>query len=345
MWESLIPAGLNLLGGLFNSNSASDAAEAQANAQRDAARIAADAARFRPVGITNRFGSSKFEFDKQGNLSGAGYTLSPEMRQYQEQMMGMLGSGMNQYHQGQQQSQPLMQGAADMMSLGRGYIQQDPQAQAAQYLAQQQALLQPYRQREDAAMRQQLFNAGRGGLAVGATDTLRGANPEQEALYNARMMQDLQLAAQAQQGAQANAKFGAGMLGSGGDMMSAYYQNQVNAMQPFNATLAASQGIENLGKENLLTGMSLGGQQAAAGAVQGGMLQRGYGDAASTIGQTAQAVGSPWGNLLQGAGQAFKDYRSQQPQQPQYLGAGIWNKAGNDRLAWIDSQDPVLNNY
>lgn len=128
-------------------------------------------------------------------------------------------------------------------------------------------------------------------------------------------------------------------------MMSAYYQNQVNAMQPFNATLAASQGIENLGKENLLTGMSLGGQQAAAGAVQGGMLQRGYGDAASTIGQTAQAVGSPWGNLLQGAGQAFKDYRSQQPQQPQYLGAGIWNKAGNDRLAWIDSQDPVLNNY
>jgi hypothetical protein len=39
-------------------------------------RLAAEAAKFRPVGITTRFGSSNFQMSPEGYLTGAGYTVS-----------------------------------------------------------------------------------------------------------------------------------------------------------------------------------------------------------------------------------------------------------------------------
>ena len=54
MESSLIGGGLSLLGGALGGSSAADAARSSADAQVRAAQIAADAAKFRPVGITNR---------------------------------------------------------------------------------------------------------------------------------------------------------------------------------------------------------------------------------------------------------------------------------------------------
>ena len=56
-----IAAGASLIGGLMQSNAAREAANTSANAQLESARLAAEAAKFRPVGITTRYGTSQFQ--------------------------------------------------------------------------------------------------------------------------------------------------------------------------------------------------------------------------------------------------------------------------------------------
>ena len=60
------------------------AAAMQSQAQLDAARIAAEESRFRPIGITTRFGGSQFTTGEDGRVSGASYTLTPELRAMQD---------------------------------------------------------------------------------------------------------------------------------------------------------------------------------------------------------------------------------------------------------------------
>jgi hypothetical protein len=83
MEAALIGGGLNLLSSSMAADSARDAAQTSANAQLEASRMAAEEARFRPIGVTTRFGSSQFGFDPSGRLSSAGYTVSPELQAYQ----------------------------------------------------------------------------------------------------------------------------------------------------------------------------------------------------------------------------------------------------------------------
>ena len=54
-----------------------------------------------------------------------------------------------------------------------------------------------------------------------------------EAYYNAMAQQDAQLAANAQSEGQRNVAFGAGLLGSGSQLMSQYQAGQVGALNPF----------------------------------------------------------------------------------------------------------------
>ena len=70
---ALVLGGANIVGGVMAGNAAKSAANTSAQAQLQAAQIAADAARFRPVGVTTRYGGSDFQFDDQGNLVRAGY--------------------------------------------------------------------------------------------------------------------------------------------------------------------------------------------------------------------------------------------------------------------------------
>jgi hypothetical protein len=58
-------AGASLLGGSMQSKAAGDAARQSAQAQLESARIAAEAAKFRPVGVTTRYGTSNFQFDPE----------------------------------------------------------------------------------------------------------------------------------------------------------------------------------------------------------------------------------------------------------------------------------------
>lgn len=81
----------SLIGGSMSASAAKDAASTSADAQVRAAQIAADASRFRPVGVTTGFGSSNFGYDAAGNLSTAGYTLTPELQRLRTQYLIQAG--------------------------------------------------------------------------------------------------------------------------------------------------------------------------------------------------------------------------------------------------------------
>ena len=139
----------------------------------------------------------------------------------------------------------------------------------------QQALLEPARERESALLANQLANTGRTGLAVAQGGGLLSANPEQAALANARAMQDLQLAAQATQAGQQQALFGAGLFGTGANLLGQYQQGQIGALAPFQTSLGVQSGIEQLGQQPLTLGAGLGGQSAAYGAQSGRYITQG----------------------------------------------------------------------
>jgi hypothetical protein len=268
-----ISGGLALAGGLFGGSSARKAAQAQAAAQERAAQLAAEEARFRPVGITTRFGSSQFQTDPQGRVSGASYELDPQLAAMQDRFLGLAGGGLGQAEQAQQQFAPLGQAAQGLFGLGQQYLAQSPEQAAQQYMMGQQNLLAPSRERQFAQLQNQLFQTGRGGLSVGATGARPGGGaglgattPELEAYYNAIAQQDAGLAAQAMQAGQQQTAFGAGLFGTGGNLLTQGYGGQAAALGPYQAYLQGATGLEALGQDPLNLGINIGakGQSNAA---------------------------------------------------------------------------------
>lgn len=270
-----IAAGGALLGGLLGGNSAKRAAQTQADAQTRAAQLAAEEARFRPVGITTRFGQSQFQTGEDGRVTGAGYTLDPQLAAMQDRFLGLAGGGLTQAEAAQQQFAPLGQAAQGLFGLGQQYLAQSPQEAAQQYMAGQQNLLAPSRERQFAQLQNQMFQTGRGGLSVGATGArpdggagLRAANPDLEAYYNAIAQQDALLAAGAQQAGMDQTRFGAGLFATGGELARGGYQGQVAALDPYAAYLKSAAGLETLGQQPLDIGSALGGRNANAAGAQ-----------------------------------------------------------------------------
>jgi hypothetical protein len=339
---ALIGGGASLLGGLFGGSSAQSAARTQAAAQTEAARIAAEEARFRPVGVTTRFGQSQFTTGPDGRVSGAGYTLSPEMKAMQDRFLGLAGGGLSQAEQAQQQFAPLQQAGQGLFGLGQQYLAQSPEAAAQQYMAGQQNLLAPSRERQMAQLQNQLFQTGRGGLSVGATGQrpsgaagLGAANPEMEAYYNAIAQQDAALAANAQQAGQQQVAFGAGLFGTGGNLLTQGYGGQTAALSPYQAYLQGATGLESLGQQPLEMGSALGGRIAnttgANALFQGGMGAAQTMGAANAYNPFATALVGASRNpaLMQGAASMFSPYGSTPQgaygQQNQYLAGAFAN--------------------
>ena len=313
--------GAMVVGGLLQGQSAKSAAQQSAAAQLESARIAADAAKFRPVGVTTRFGASQFEMSPEGYLQSAGYTVSPELQQYQDQLRALSQQQIQQGLGAPQQYAPLTGAATGLFNLGQQYLAQTPEQAAQKYIEQQQNLLAPSRERQYAQVQNQLFNTGRGGLSVGATGLrpsggmgLSAANPEMEAYYNALAQQDLQLAAQAQEAGQRQTAFGAGLFGSGSQLLGQYQTGQVGALSPFQTSLGLGGTIESMGQQGLEIGSALGGRSATAGANVGRSLLEGGLGAARTM-QAANAY-NPLANILQGAGTNpyLYDYMRNRPQ-------------------------------
>jgi hypothetical protein len=179
---------LGTIGGIIGGNKAAKAAAAQAAELRAAGNTAFESSRFRPVGVTTAFGTSNFTVDPTtGALTDANYQLNPQLLGMQQGLLSQAGGmGMDFTGQG-------LQGAQSLFNLGQQYLAESPQQAAQNYMAQQQALLQPSRDQAQAGLTQNLFNTGRGGVAVAQGGGMGAANPEQQALLNAQAMQDLQL--------------------------------------------------------------------------------------------------------------------------------------------------------
>jgi hypothetical protein len=280
---ALIGGGASLLGGLFGGSSARRAAQTQADAQLKAAQLAADEARFRPVGVTTRFGSSNFTTDPTtGRVTGAGYTVDPQLKAMQDRFLGLAGTGLDQAAAAQGQYAPLGSAAQGLFSLGQQYIAESPEQAAQKYMLGKQNLLAPSRERQYGQLQTNLFNTGRTGLAVGGTglrlgggEGLRASNPEMEAYYNAIAQQDAQLASEAMQAGQAQTLFGADLFRTGGNLGNQSYALQSAALGPYKAYLQGATDLETLGQQPFEMGSNLGrniaNPQGSQALYQGGM--------------------------------------------------------------------------
>jgi hypothetical protein len=245
------------------------------------------------------------------------------MQAMQDRFLGLAGQGLSQAEQAQQQFAPLQQAGQGLFGLGQQYLAQSPQQAAQQYMASQQELLAPSRERQMSQLQNTLFQQGRGGLSVGATGArpsgaagLGATTPEMEAYYNAMAQQDAALAAQADQAGQQRALFGAGLLGTGGNLITQGYQGQVGALSPYQAYLQGATGLESLGQQPLDIGINIGAKgmspSAANAMYGGGMAAAGSNAAANAYNPFATALVSASQNpqLMNSAANLFGGGRS-----------------------------------
>ena len=283
---SLVTAALPTIAGVMTGNSAKDAAQIQADAIKEAAKTAADAAKFKPVGVTTAFGKSNFGYDANGNLISAGYELTPELAAQRDAILKAAGTtGMDWMKNTQTAGQGLF-------NLGQGYVAKTPEQAAAEWMAAQQKVLQPAQDTAYARMQQNLANTGRGGLSIAQGTGMGAANPEAQAYYNALMQQNNELAAAGQAEGRAATTFGQGLMTGGLDLVSAGYN-------PYKTGFGTAQSVEEAGKGALDISSSLAGRTSAAGANAGNTLYQG---AVAASGPTAKANAyNPYADLLAGA--------------------------------------------
>jgi len=313
---NLLSGGLGTAGSLLQMQQSKEAALA-AQQRIDAETAAAkQSAQFRPIGMTTRFGTSQFAVDPvTGQLTSAGYTLSPEAKNAQDRLVKLAESGLQQAEGAQAQFAPLQTGAQNLFNLGNQYIAKSPQDVAQNYLNQQMQLLQPGRELELANLQNRLQQQGRGGLSVAQGGTMGATTPELQALYNARARQEAELAANAQQLGQRDVLFGSSLLGQGAQTMGNYYGGQQASYAPFTTAFGQVQNLEQLAQQPLQMGAALGQQASQAGARVGQLGLQGAGqsvalatgaDATRSLGaQSLIAAGNPNAMFGQSLGNVF----------------------------------------
>ena len=290
------------IGGIISGNQASSAASAAAQAQREAAQRASQMAQFRPVGITTGFGSSRFNVNDLGQVTEAGYELTPELQAIRNRLL--TGAGQYDPTLIQQQLIPqLSTGVSSLFNLGQGYLAESPEAAAQRFVSQQQALLAPGREEQLSNVRSRLFARGRGGLGVQTGTGSAPTSPELQAYYNALAQQDLELAARGQQAGMEQARFGTGLLTSATELGRQIPAIQSSAFLPIETQLGLARTIESMGQQPFLLSQDLASAQAGAGARAGGIYQTGMQSAIANQ-QRADSY-SPLGSFLSGAGSGF----------------------------------------
>ena len=290
--------GSAVVGGLMGNRAASKQAAAlreQGAAQVQAAQIAAEEARFRPVGITTRFGSATPQFDEEGRLSGYDYQATPEILALQDQLSRIYGGSLGQAEAAAALQPQFQQAATGLMGLGQQYLAQSPEAARQQYMQEQMAALRPYDIEEEQRLAASVFGRGRGGLSVGA-----GGQPELQALAESRRRRDLQLAAGAEQAAQQRTNFGAGLFSTGAGLLGTGYQTQQAALQPFLSQFGAAQALEETAQAPMQIGAALGSKTATFGGQAGQLLAGGMNAAANLQAQAAQAKAEGLAGMGQG---------------------------------------------
>ena len=313
MEAALIGGGLNLLSSSMAADSARDAAQASANAQLEASRMAAEEARFRPIGvqkIDDRFARAPtYTYDPSGRLTGVEAGLSPEMQAYQDRLLALTGRGLSEAELAQSRLDPLLGGAQRLFTLGETYLGQSPEEVANRYMLQQQNILAPTRERQLAELRNRGFQTGREGLSVGATGLRPGggmglgaSNPEMEAYFNAIAQQDAQLAGQAEEEARKNIAFGGSLYSAAPGLLGGRLSGLSSAYAPFSTGLGVASSLNEFAYDPVRLGAELGGRSATASANAGRSLLVGGLGAAQTM-QPANAL-NPFARTIGNLGES-----------------------------------------
>ena len=297
---ALLQTGTQTASGLLQQQTSKEAA-VKAQAMIDAETVAAkQSAAFRPIGMTTRFGASQFGFDpKTGQLTSAGYTLSPEAKAAQDRFVKLAEQGIQQAEGAQKAFQPLQTGAQSLFGLGNKYLAQNPEDVASNYMKSQLALLAPGREQQYAFLQNQLQQQGRGGLSVAQGTGLAPTSPELAAFMNAKIQEDARLAANAQQYGQQNVLFGAGLLGQGSQAMGQYYGGQQAAYSPYTTALGQVTGLESAAQQPFQMGVGLGKEASLAGARVGQLGLQGAGQSVALATGPA-ATTNPYATLFSG---------------------------------------------
>ena len=293
---------LSLGGGLGAGSKAADAAKGQAEALRAAAERAYQMSRFNPIGMTSGLGKSYYKMGEDGRLIKAGYRLDPKLKAIQDRLFGAAGT----YDPTQvgQAAQPIYGGAASLFNLGQQYLAKSPEEAAADYMKSQQALLAGDRESQLAALRNQQLQTGRAGLATGGTESgLAATNPEMAAYYNALSQQNLQLASQADRAGMERVKFGAGLFGTGGELLGQVPKLTTAGYAPLEAQLGLIGSVEKMGQQPFMLSNALAEQESAAGA-RSAKLWLSPQQAAAQAYAKYQGY-SPMSSLLSGVGSAI----------------------------------------
>jgi hypothetical protein len=287
---ALIAGGMQVLGGLLGGRSARRAAQAQAEALRQAGNQAFESSRFRPVGITSRFGSANFQVDPTtGALIGADYEASPEVAGFQDRLFSQMGE------QGLGAAEQSLAAQQGLFNLGQQYLAESPEAAAQSWMQRQQAALAPARERAFNQVQQSAFNRGTSGLAVAQGAGMQAANPQMAAYFNALAQQDLDLASRAQEQGQAQTRFGAGLFGLGSDIATAGYR-------PFATQFELTRGLETAAQQPMMLGSDLGARASQINA-QAAQLRLNPQTAATNAQASADRF-NPWATALTAAGSA-----------------------------------------
>lgn len=286
------------IGGIISGNKASDAAAAQAQANREAALRASQMAQFRPIGINTNFGSSNFNVNDLGQVTSAGYTLSPELQTIQKGLI--TGAGAYDPTQLQNLISPLSTGVSSLFNLGQGYLAETPQEAAQRFVTQQQNLLAPSREREFGRLLAKNYATGRGGLGVQTGTGTAPANPALQAYFNSIAQQDLELAAKGQQAGMEQARFGTGLLSSGAELSRMIPSLYSSSFLPIQTQLELANVIEGYGRQPFNLSLELARAQSGANSPAANIYQGGMNTAASN--QFRADSYSPLGSFLSGAG-------------------------------------------
>ncbi len=325
----LLSAGVAAIGAGMMSNQSQQTQRDIAAGTQETARAAAEAAAFRPVGVTSRFGSSGFQYDPQGRLTSAGYQVAPDIAAQREALLGLSGGALTQAQQAQQSLAPAQQAAQSLFGLGGQFLPSsssysadpstmaygnqlralgaqvtpqnyDTQAAAQQYIQQQQALLAPGREQQLAGIRNNLQQTGRAGLATGATMAggMGATNPEMAAYYNSIAQQNASLGANANTIArgqqQQDITFGTALTGQG---VQAQVSGDEIARQRMLSNLSTGTGLYNSGIGLMNAGY---GSQTAALSPYTSYL--GGATSLEALGQNALTTGTALGSSQAAAG-------------------------------------------
>lgn len=313
----LVSSVANIFTGADSTQQAGQQAAAQ---QAQAAKDASAAAAFRPVGMTTAFGTSNFTRSTDPAtgmpyVSAASYQANPQLQALQNQLMSQYGASGTYATDQAQQLQALSPAAQQLFGLGSQYLAQSPQAAAQDWMTAQQNLLAPSQEQQLANVRNQQFQTGRTGLGTGGTTAggMMQANPELAAYYNSLANTNLGLASQAQQMGQQQTAFGAGLFGTGAQLLGTQASTMAGAYNPLQTLLGTSSNVEQLSQQPLQLGLQIGAAQQPGQTAGAGMYQSGMNQAAQTQYGAVQAANAAnagfWGGLMSGGAQAYGAYK------------------------------------